>query len=1337
MSNQNLKRSLCLAAFVVMLACGAASAQTFTPELTPTAVTVTAGDPNGATFEAAINHDPGFSSSIRVSFAPLPAGVSISPSERFLEPPYNAVTFRVTATAAAPSGTHDATVIYSSSQTKTAILRVTVLGGSAPPPDFAMSIAPDRFDVPQGQTRTLTLTLTSINGFSGTVEVTSEHNAALLEVSPVSPFFVTLAPNATVTRIVTVRARDGAAMGSADYLLRARSGTLQKSIPVYPTITAGAPPADFNLAVSSPVGAVVAGQTANVTATIVPLHNFSGPVAISVSAPNNAVSAAPMTLTSPYVPAVLTLQIAPNSQGAVPVTFTATSGTLMKTTTITLNVQPALTPAFDLQLTPADLAVTAGQSGTVNVRVSGTGGFAGSVTVTSPAVSEPGVNVSFSPQSFVLSAGESRVVTIAVTGSRATPVPLMLEFRGTSGTLSDSAPFRLTIVPPLTGSTPSIQAIAPMARAPQPAQEFIVVGRNFVPGSTVTIEQPERGAIQVAGTRYISATQLAVTLGIQQGTPAGRGYRVSVRNPNGSGTAEHVVLAVAPEGSLGGPAAVTQVAIEYPIRGQVVSAGKGSLAAAHLATSGSGTIAGRWRLRQRGSGQDQGYVFDQFTATVAGGFMVSTDRPCFDAAGRAKTTAHVCASIPMLHRGTYQLELVIDQPRLATPASVAITVQSDSATELTVYRPRNEETIDAHDPEFSWTLVPGASQYNVEFVPVVGEDQPVPAPLIIETSRSTWRPDLRELRTRRGLTPGTYRWRVVAVYPGDLRGQVSPWLTVTFTGVAFTSARLVATVASAATSEIELPQEAPGGSSAPLSTYTIAPNATLTGGQGQDASGQFTVSSQGELGGELATSKLTVDLNYSGSADPRRLAQESRNWLIDTGTPEEKSAGFGAQFGYTTPDFTSGAEYLTSGSARTGVIGRARSRFGTFSYYQPVSTAIHGVMSGLDERLEIRSAAFETPLGKPYTFRVIALEVEEPANEDAGVIGSSLRTLGLYGRYDVNPLLSVVGEVARGTIDAEQGSGRQGVAARLGFTGTKGTFNYAANIRSVGANFVNPANRGLNPGAVSDRIALDMNVGKTLGRVSLSFGARRQDQGRSSESTMPRADETGFTAGLNTMLAGVAMNVSTNFTGSRGEGNALTFFPATRRDSSGVSTSLSRAFGRMNVSQTMTLQRTTDQINPISNQTMTGAGLTVSGSYFTNFSMSASLNGSRAVGAEMLGTTSSWTMSVQPSLALPGLTLSLSPSLSFSRSDNPTLALESESEQYNFSLQWSPAWMGNIIAAQVTSSWSRGSNSGISSELIHSYQASVTVRANKERGMPWFATGPMPGTVSTAAPQNP
>ncbi len=211
-----VRRSLSIFTFIIasLLLTTTASAQTFTPELTPTEVTITAGDSNGATFQAAINHDPGFASPIQVSFTNVPFGVTIGPAPQALNPPYNAITFRVTAVPSLPAATHDVTVVYNSSETKTTTLRVHVLAAPAQP-SFVLSVTPDRIEARSDQAQIVTVTAKSVEGFTGIVNVTAGANAALLEVTPAA-FAMNVPANGTSTQQLSIRARSGAPAGNAE-----------------------------------------------------------------------------------------------------------------------------------------------------------------------------------------------------------------------------------------------------------------------------------------------------------------------------------------------------------------------------------------------------------------------------------------------------------------------------------------------------------------------------------------------------------------------------------------------------------------------------------------------------------------------------------------------------------------------------------------------------------------------------------------------------------------------------------------------------------------------------------------------------------------------------------------------------------------------------------------------------------------------------------------------------------------------------------------------------------------------------------------------------------------
>lgn len=1180
-------------ALVLALIALPATAQTFTPELTPEVVTVTAGDPTGATVHAAINHDPGFASSIRVYFSGMPAGVTISPAERFLDPPYAAVPFTVRAAAGTPAGTYNVLATYSSSTNKTANLTVNVLN-AAPPPDYRLNANPQSVSIQQGGSAQTTISGSVMNAFTGMVTV-SAGSAPGLTVSPAS-FQLTL-PGPTFQQAVTISAAAAAPAGTVPLTFTGMSGTLVRTVTVNVEIRSAAPAADFSIAVA-PLDppAVMQGGTAKMRVSATGMHGFNAPIQLAI-------------------------------------------------------------------VTPAGITAT--------------------------------------PSALTMSAGETREIALAVAPAAAAGIANIV-VNATSGTLQRTASATLQVMPaPVAGTRPVIDAVSPELARPTPAQAVYVIGRNFAPGAVVVSQMP---GIVVEQT-IVRSPALAEAMIAVRGDVAPGGYRLDVRNPDGAATLQGGTLVVRDRSDLGGPLGVTTAAIVYPVEGTIIAPEDDVYPRALLATTGTGTIVGYWAL--------DGIRFDSFTASVAGGRLVSSVGRCPRAEGE---TAQVCTSVPLppLTWGpAHRLELILETPRkLASPA-VAVIGSPDSATGTRLYEPADGAEITTADPEFTWTLVPGATGYEIEF-------QSADTPERVVRFRSTssqWTPTRKDLLR---LGAGEFRWRVRAIRTGDVRDEPTAWRTVTIRAAAYTAlAAVVAFGGDAAAMPVtqETPPQGGGTNAPPATHYTIAPNVIVSNASGQEASARAQVSLQGEKGSANVESKFTGDLSYGAGFDPQRMVQESRNWIIQAGTPLDRAGG-DVRLGYTTPDFTDGAEYLTSGFARTGVIARARSRFGTFSYYQPVETAVHGVLSGNPENLEIRSLALATPEGRPYSIRLIGLEVEEPEETLLGVGGSRLRTVGLFGRYQISDAVAVVGELARGKVESLDGAvdSRDGLAFRVGLNGALRGVTYDVALRSVGANFVNPANRGLTPGGVADRVSLDVSLGRTIGRAALNLTVRRQEQGESDESTLPESDQTTWNLGLTTTLGRVAMNLSANLTSDRGEADEASFLPATHRDATGFSASFSEMFGAFNLSQSITYQRMEDDLSPLSDQEVFGVNASASGALGAMLTLSATLGGTRTEAAPELGTTDNLTLSIQPSVMLPIAALSLQPVISFSHSTNDVLQNDTKTEGYQAMLQWSPPWRNSLVGAQLSAGWNRITADGAPrGPLMRTYQGAVTIRLSATR----------------------
>ena len=137
--------------------------------------------------------------------------------------------------------------------------------------------------------------------------------------------------------------------------------------------------------------------------------------------------------------------------------------------TAALAAQPSK-PGLTLQVSPASMSVTRGQSVGYTVSVTSTGGFTGTVALTAGGLPS-GTTASFAPTSLTLSSGGSANSAMTIATSSSTPVgSYTLTVTGTSGKTSGSVTAGLTVNYPLSGSlsmsaTPSSVTMAPGATA--------------------------------------------------------------------------------------------------------------------------------------------------------------------------------------------------------------------------------------------------------------------------------------------------------------------------------------------------------------------------------------------------------------------------------------------------------------------------------------------------------------------------------------------------------------------------------------------------------------------------------------------------------------------------------------------------------------------------------------------------------------------------------------------------------------------------------------------------------------------------------------------------------
>lgn len=321
-------------------------------------------------------------------------------------------------------------------------------GPNSPPPvaDFSIAVSPAAITAAAGSSNSkFTVSTTGQNGFTGSATVTLSGLPAGATTSPASPFNVAAGGSQAVTVSVPATA------AGSNYTVTATgsSGSLTHSTALTLTVNATQ---DFSIALSPNAITTGAGTSSSTfNASITGLNGFTGTAAVTITGLPAGATTSPA---SPFNVAVgssqtVTLSLPTTvSGGNYSITATANSGTLAHSTPLTLTVSSA--PNFSLALSPNAITTNAGMSNSsLTVSIAGENGFSGSVAV---ALSGLPAGVTTSPVSpFNVASGRSQVVTL----SPSTTVPsgsYTVTASGNSGSLTQSTPLDLTIVPPLQSS---------------------------------------------------------------------------------------------------------------------------------------------------------------------------------------------------------------------------------------------------------------------------------------------------------------------------------------------------------------------------------------------------------------------------------------------------------------------------------------------------------------------------------------------------------------------------------------------------------------------------------------------------------------------------------------------------------------------------------------------------------------------------------------------------------------------------------------------------------------------------------------------------------------------
>jgi trimeric autotransporter adhesin len=245
-----------------------------------------------------------------------------------------------------------------------------------------------------------TLSLASVNGFSGSVALTCTSATPGLTCSP-SPASVALTSGSSGTSAIAISATSSVADGNYSVLVTGKdpTGEFIHTAAVQVVVTSSS--AAFSLAPSPTTITIGQGATTGNTSTITATAsgNFSGTIYLSCK-----VTSTPSSPTSPAtcsIPASVSASTGSNgvasltvsttsatTTGAYTVLVTGTTGSESSTTSVTVTVNTAAVAGFTLASTTPS-SVSPGSSTSATVTATATNGFTGTITFTCTLTQSP------------------------------------------------------------------------------------------------------------------------------------------------------------------------------------------------------------------------------------------------------------------------------------------------------------------------------------------------------------------------------------------------------------------------------------------------------------------------------------------------------------------------------------------------------------------------------------------------------------------------------------------------------------------------------------------------------------------------------------------------------------------------------------------------------------------------------------------------------------------------------------------------------------------------------------------------------------------------------------
>jgi len=423
---------------------------------TPSSLQVTPGAAGSYTLK--LTSQFGFSGLLklaaRVPNAPNSLAVSLAPAELQLSAGGSAsTTLNVATNPVTPAGTYSIAIDETSGLlSHTDTVSVNVVG-------FSVSANPASLIFQPNATGTSTISITSVNGFIGQVNLFASSSASGPTVS-VSPNTLLVPENRTVTSTLTVQS---SAQGRFDVTVTVIGDQFYQSVSLPVAVTSSTSiSGNFSMTVIPGSFDINPGNFRNVIVEVNSIGDCGCLVTISTSTSASfAYGIGPYIVQVPVggsANSTLTLSANPGAAlGIYTVTVTGTSLSIAHSTQLTVTVTTAPVPDMKLTANPLFVTVAQGASSTASITVASIAGFSGTVYLTGSVygVNSSAITLNFNPTSVTLAPNGTATSDLTITASAsASLLGYNFTVTGTSGTLTRGVYGNIIVVAPPAGMAP-------------------------------------------------------------------------------------------------------------------------------------------------------------------------------------------------------------------------------------------------------------------------------------------------------------------------------------------------------------------------------------------------------------------------------------------------------------------------------------------------------------------------------------------------------------------------------------------------------------------------------------------------------------------------------------------------------------------------------------------------------------------------------------------------------------------------------------------------------------------------------------------------------------------